>query len=405
MLLSRKKMTLIFLSLFALQAQRLVAEEEFTINGNERTQNVYIKRLMEQCFHIHGKDATDDILSQCLMNSNLFSEARVKRDQGKLNVTVKDKWTLIPVPAFSAGSGDTKSAGIFLFESNFLGIGMNLGVGAITSNKGDTYFGMLGDPSLFFTNWNYNITLSKKSQEVVLKDDDKEIFGFQEEMMAYKVNLGYKYLRWNVSVFGSMSRYEYSDFDGYTFPKDNNVPRAGLGLGYDNRNNRLYFAEGLSLNLRYEKDLDRTDKERLASQITFDANWQQALFSDQVLQLAYSQALLEGGTYADSFRVSGKGFRGIEGATEWAERYYVGSIDYQIPLASFDSGTLTTAPFVDVGKLYQRYDDGEAVDFVSSGIGIYYYLKKIALPGVGFIVGYNEKYQGQFFTVTVGFAK
>lgn len=396
---------LIVASFISMQEASFAATDELVISGNERTQNIYIKRLMEQCFHVHGRDASDAVLSQCLMNSNLFSEAVVKRDEGKFNIVVKDKWTLIPIPAFSAGSGDTKSAGIFLFESNFLGIGMNLGLGAITSNKGDTYFGMLGDPSLFFTNWNYNLMLSKKSQEVVLKDDDKEVFGFQEEMMSYKVNLGYKYLRWNFSVFGSSSRYEYSDFDGYSFPKDNNVPRAGAAITYDDRNNRLYFSEGLSLNLKFEKDLDRTDKERLASQITFDANWQRALFSDQVLQLAYSQAVIEGGTYADAFRVGGKGFRGIEPSTEWAERYYVGSIDYQIPLISFDSGTLTTAPFLDVGKLYQRYDDGEAVDFVSSGIGIYYYLKKIALPGVGFIVGYNEKYQGQFFSVTVGFAK
>ncbi|RYZ47569.1 MAG: hypothetical protein EOP07_26790, partial [Proteobacteria bacterium] len=322
----------LLLALISLQETLLAAGEDLQISGNERTQNIYIKRLMEQCFHVHGREATDAVLSQCLMNSNLFSEAVVKRDQDRFNIVVKDKWTLIPVPAFSAGSGDTKSAGIFLFESNFLGIGMNLGLGAITSNKGDTYFGMLGDPSLFFTNWNYNLTLSKKSQEVVLKDDDKEIYGFQEEMMSYKVNLGYKYLRWNFSVFGSSSRYEYSDFDGYSFPKDNNVPRAGLAINYDDRNNRLYFSEGLSLNLKYEKDVSRSDDESLASQIVFDANWQRALFSDQVLQLGYAQAVIEGGTYADAFRVSGKGFRGIEGSTEWAERYYVGSIDYQIPL-------------------------------------------------------------------------
>jgi hypothetical protein len=79
-------------------------------------------------------------------------------------------------------------------------------------------------------------------------------------------------------------------------------------------------------------------------------------------------------------------------------------MDYQIPLRSFESGTLTVAPFVDVGRIEQRGGASETIDYYTAGGGIYYFLKNIALPGFGFEAGYNNRYMKDFFTFSAGLA-
>jgi outer membrane protein assembly factor BamA len=382
------------------------ADEEMSIHGNVRTKESYIKNLVHECLENMPSDSQDpDSLRQCLMNSKLFSEVIVERDQGKMKITVTDKWTLIPVPSVSAGSGDTKSAGLFLFESNFLGQGMNLVLGAVSSNRGDTYFGIIADPSLFFSRWNYSLSVFKQSQQLMFQRDGTTIDGFEEDKHFFEGSLGYRFGNWTLSGIASYNQATYDPYLDFAGLEDNVAKKMGGIFSYDNRNYRLYFSEGAALTITYDADVNRSDGERLSRQLYSEFNWQKAFFSDQVLQMGVAQGMMDGGTRADLFRIGGtNGFRGIEARTELVDRYLVSSFDYQFPLASFESGALTTGPFVDLGRLFERRDPA-VTDFVSSGLGIYYFLKQIAFPGVGLQFGYNEKFQGQFFSAYVGFAK
>jgi hypothetical protein len=96
--------------------------------------------------------------------------------------------------------------------------------------------------------------------------------------------------------------------------------------------------------------------------------------------------------------------RGIESKTTWAERYCTAAIDYQIPLKTFPSGALTMAPFTDRGRIFHRNGQLDYVDFYTVGGGIYFFLKNIALPGLGFEMGYNDQYQKEFFAFSAGIA-
>jgi outer membrane protein assembly factor BamA len=380
------------------------------ISGNTRTKSYYIERIVSDCFEILDIEAKDvalatDSIRQCVLNSRLFSEVDVKFDEGALKVDVKDKWTLIPIPIVSAGSGNSKSTGLFMLESNLLGMGLNLAVGGTSSNRGTSYFGFLTDRSLFFTPWNYSLAVTKSDQEVLLKDKDLIMDGFLEDTLSYKGSLGYRFGQLNISAIVSLRLSQYQEYPGFAKPDDNRAEAVGLSLNYDNRNYQLYFSEGLGLSINYQADIQRSDGEAHSKQLTGIVNWQKAVFTDQVVQLGLSHGSREGGTRANAFRIGGSnGFRGIELTTEWADHYDAGSFDYQIPLHSFDSGTLTFAPFLDIGRIYEA-GEPTASNYRSTGLGIYYYLKAIALPGVGFQAGYNDKFQGKFFSAFFGLTR
>jgi len=47
--------------------------------------------------------------------------------------------------------------------------------------------------------------------------------------------------------------------------------------------------------------------------------------------------------------------------------------------------------------------DNKTVNYHSYGIGSYFFLKKIAIPGIGLVIGTNTEYQDSFFKFTIGF--
>jgi len=72
-----------------------------------------------------------------------------------------------------------------------------------------------------------------------------------------------------------------------------------------------------------------------------------------------------------------------------------GKIDFF--LAGYATSAAPGAAYV-----YQRADGGWQ-DTISYGLGLFYYLKKVAFPGVGIVAGRNEDFSGNFVTFQIGF--
>lgn len=405
-------MSLVKWSLFPLLITQVAVGEpilDLDIKGNERTQTIYLQRMVKECIEHQENERPEgpwsaDALRQCVMNSRLFSEVSVTIKQPRIDLIVEEKWTLIPIPAVTAGSGKTRRAGLFLLESNFLGLGMNLAVGGSVSNSGNSYFGFISDPSLFFTNWNYSISASRQVEDIELIEGSNEgRDGFKENALAFSGSLGYKWKRWTLSSSASQQKRKFSVLEAFEAPEDNTSTRGAVTLAYEARDYKLYFSEGFSLKLNTQQELQRTDKLERLKQYEAQISWQSAVFRDHALQLLAIGGMVAHGSKADALRLGGgRGLRGIEPKTAWAGRFYAAAIDYQIPLKSYAAGTVTMAPFADGGRIEHRGGEGDTVDYYVVGGGVYFFLKNIALPGLGLEAGYNSRYMKDFFTFSAG---
>ncbi len=133
--------------------------------------------------------------------------------------------------------------------------------------------------------------------------------------------------------------------------------------------------------------------------------YQRELIFNQAIQMCFLSESLYEGNEKDFFMKGGNpGFRGIQENGAWLKSYHVLSLDYQIPIKFYNSGTWTVAPFIDTGLLNSPLKDNPDEHFTSIGIGTYYFLKNIAVPGIGIAAGVNDKYQETYFKFTIGFS-
>jgi hypothetical protein len=131
--------------------------------------------------------------------------------------------------------------------------------------------------------------------------------------------------------------------------------------------------------------------------------WDITLFELHALQLGVHGGLqTDNGNRGDvTMYGRAKGYRGIEPNGLWTRRIVAVSVDYQIPVAKTGHGTFTVAPFVDHGE-YQPFVQGSGSNYTAYGIGAYYFVNLINLPGIGLVLGKNDEFMGSFVTFQIG---
>lgn len=221
--------------------------------------------------------------------------------------------------------------------------------------------------------------------------------------MEYALGLGYRWHPWTINLAGVRQEKAFKKLSPYHEPQDNKASKAKITLRYEQLNYKLYFHEGLSLRSEIKVDAFRSDEKSNATQFDIRAGWQETMFERQVLQVLVATGGTRGGAIHDSNRIGGgRGFRGIDAKTAWAESYGALAIDYQIPIAHYASGALTIAPFIDAGRIANRGGNNAIINYAAMGGGVYYFLKKIALPGLGLEYGYNTSYLKVFVAFSMG---
>ncbi len=396
-------------SLIVPSTRIMAAKRSFDITGNGRTHSSYIAELAENCLADHDeaivvlqRDLTS--LEQCLLNSKLFAEVKVSQQDAMLSIRVVERWTLIPAPFYSK-SGKTTRGGLVVFDTNLLGQGLTLGLGASVSNRGNSFFGFFVDPSILASRFFTLIMARQESSSYELKEHNRISQGFLEKSIAASFSVGYHF-SW-VSVSGQLARMDrsYRNHEDYSIPMDYKSYLAGINLEYDKRDYKLYFSEGTFFRTRYLKNFGPNDGQKLPKTSSYLLSWQHQAFADHAVLVQTNGLKVEGGRVTDAERVgSAKGFRGIESRSAWAESYQTETLEYQVPLKRLDKGTLTTALFADWGHLQNRGGLNSVVDYSAAGAGIYFYLRQLAFPGIGIETGTNQSFQGGFVNVSVGLA-
>lgn len=369
-----------------------LASNQYVITGNTRTKEDYIQYLIKECV----KKGKSDI-EQCLLNKKIFSKVEVEGNE----VKITERWTLIPIPQVNIGSASS-SYGVFIIERNFLGRGKFAVLGASVGSDVNSFFLMYRDPELLLTDWTAEF-LAHNSQEDLKSYSGEDItYSYNESQKGLRLGVGHKLFSDFEFLFsGTLSQKKYKDFGGFTTPIDNDSYGVDINLKYVNSDFKFYFNEGFDGDFSYIRDLKRTDGLDEISAGLLNFRFQKNIFMQHALQFGLKSVVSNNATIKDVMKMGGsKGFRGIQENGLWAENVVSLSTDYQIPLIFSNYGVWTIAPFFDYGLIESDYSS--ISNFSSYGIGGYLYLKQVAIPGIGIIVGRNERFQGRFISFSIG---
>jgi len=382
-------------------------EPDTAVEGNERTQSSYIRNLIHECLGEQGAAtlAAIDVpaLEQCVIDSELFSAVTATVDTA-VRVVVEERWTLIPVPFFQSQQ-DSRRVGLFLIESNLLGRGKLLVAGATFGNRGDSFLLVLKDPSIAFSDWAARMVLRRGDEDLFRYNEDEKVEGFQQKETVVRVQPGYRWTPYlELGWFGEYVDRSYGDTDSFTTELEGtSYWNTGPALEYDQTRYRFYFKEGHQARVRIGRQFARRGGGVSATAYELDYDWQFPLWGDNVLKFNLASAGSSSSDSRDSFKVGGDGpLRGVERSGLWARHVAGVSVDYQFPLWQGRFGTWAAGPFA----CYARYLPPEGGTWQSSralGAGLFLYLKKIALPGIGVAAGYNPDFSERFVDVQVGF--
>ena len=380
---------------------------EIDVQDNTRTPSSYVLNLVHDCLETQGVEALDAIdvpaLEQCAIDSELFSAVTVTVDTAVL-IAVEERWTLIPVPFFQSQQ-DSRRFGLFLIESNLLGRGKLLVAGATFGNRGNSFLLVLKDPSIAFSDWTARMVLRRGDEDVFRYEEDEKIDGFLQQEGVVRVQPGYQWVpHLELGWFGEYVDRQYRDANSFTTDLvDYSYWNTGPALEYDRTKYRFYFREGHKARVRVGRQFARSSGGADVASYELEYDWQIPLLGDNVLKFNLGSAGTSSSDLRDSLKMGGDGpLRGVERNGLWARHVAGVSVDYQLPLWQGRFGTWAAAPFV----CYARYHPPEGGGWQISralGAGLFLYLKKIALPGIGVAAGYNPDFSGGFVDVQVGF--
>lgn len=386
------------------------AELEMLIEGNKRTKSDHIRYLARECLDDQGAKESADVdgpeLEQCLMNSELFTEVSVSADEF-LTISVTDRWTLIPLP-FVRSQEDSTNIGGFVMDSNFLGRGQLIVLGATFGSLGNTYFAMLRDPSVAFTDWTSRVMFIQDFGDIFRYEGDVKVDGYRQKERTLSLSPGYQFnpdleVR---GVLGYTTR-DYEDAEDFeTVPEDYRFWSAGLGVEYDGADYKFYFSEGhrVEAEVRHQFARSGAGDPTLSGEVEWD--WQLPFPRRNVLKISCEGMAVDSDAAVDSFQLGGrKSLRGVQDKGLWVQYLAGAVVDYHLPLWEGRWGTWAAGSFASyaVYKTAEGDADSGWQDTESYGLGLFYYLKKVAFPGVGIVAGRNEDFSGNFVTFQLGF--
>jgi outer membrane protein assembly factor BamA len=382
---------------------------EMRFEGLSRTKPDHLRSLVEECLEDQGRATLDAIdrpeLEQCLMNSELFAEVGVTVGEDLL-VTVRERWTLIPLPYFRS-QADSTSFGFFLFETNLLGRGKRLGLGATFGSLGNSYLLFLRDPSIAQSDWTAMLYYRQETGDVFRYAGEEKVDGYRQKERVFAVAPGYRFThRLEGQWFLSYTDRSYEQAESFeTVPEDYRFWSTGLGLELDTTDFKFYFREGHEAKLRIMGQFGRSSGDPV-SKYEFEWDWHRSFIGRNVAKLRLDSMGVDSDAVVDSFQLGGfHSLRGVQEKGLWAQ-YLTGAVlDYHIPFRSGRFGTWAAGPFFSYA-IYKPAgtEEAEWQDTISYGLGLFFYLKKIAFPGVGVIAGRNEEFSGNFVSVQVGFS-
>ena len=389
-------MRIVVLLLFLLLPFAALSLTRVEFVGLQRTSETVLKRRVRLAEWIHRpwSIASRTLLASRLRSLGVFSDIRirVRKEQGTTVVTVavREKWTLLPFPMFST-SGARTMYGAFVVERNVFGLLKTVYGGAMFSADGVSVLAGFIDPSLagsrlswdFFFRYGGDLYEDTTAAGVLFRR-------YQADLFSLRAGIGYRVS----SIFKPALFAEYRAVsvrfwpDALLAPSSESRVWTGIRLLVDGRVHHDWFAEGLLVRLQGGPLWGGEGQEY---SLEGRVHWNRAAGrrSRLGLFLAAAAADLPVAFYP---RIGGKeGFRTLPQHTVVARQSAAVSLSWEYALLRFTRVTVTLQAFAEAGV----YREDRSRPFYGPGAGIRLYLKRLALPAMGFDAGWNVE-AGEF---------
>ncbi len=342
-----------------------------------------------------------------LKGKNIFTEIEItygKKESGVIiEIKVEEKWTLIPIPLFSSNRHGT-SYGFFLMESNFMGYGKFLFAGGSLSS--DSRTAMLGfiDPSIEGSRFRVNLFLSYKNEIYQAGDVDYNLYReYRGDKKTVRLDTGFNFtdnFRWFIS-----GGYEQGEVDrGYDksldMPEDQKAWTAGSIARYESLVHYEYLFYGPKIELYCFRHIAAAKEYSgyTTSGYRFDYSFR---------LIGYNRfSILSNGGAGDrpsifEETIGGRpGGRTLPADIITADNFINYTLAYEYPFLRFRWGAVTLLAFWEHG-VYKNERTGDQ-GYYGPGAGTMVYLKRIALPAMGFNIARNLETGTDEFSVNVG---
>jgi hypothetical protein len=232
---------------------------------------------------------------------------------------------------------------------------------------------------------------------------DTPLYRMKESQVLVMPGIGYELWPKTKVTFNLLWRgHEFEALGGDTPPDDYAEVAARLLTEVDHSNYKFYYNDGWSLRNETALQTWRSDTLPLAGNFYLAGHWQFSPWLRHAIHYQGILSLIRGGGVADPYRLGGeRGYRGIPRGRLWASSSFSNALDYHIPLTRPPYGTWTLAAFGDLSWYEQVVRQDRFERFEAEGLGIYLFLKQVAIPGVGLLWGVRDR-RTPFVSLSLG---
>lgn len=380
-----------------------VNKEDFVFSGNKVTNESYLIEILENCENNDRLNSDTDV-KQCIFNTMLFSDVKIKKNANKYQVELIERFYVIPIPMITYTS-EAWSAGVAVADMNTFGNGEIFAVGGGYGSRGALFIINYFVPRAFGTNWFYNLSNFNNDTQYTLYGKNLEtLYTYTASYNNLSVLGGYSFDRnrkISAGLYGAWVN--YSKIDNYLVPPTNNYLSFMGSVVWGIKEFKLFYSEGWSVTYNYRAQLTRSAPGKPSRTHNLNAGYTHPLSEKLIVETGFKLGRTLGGTFVDSLALGGtQGYRGIPYSGIWTNYVATTYLDTKYLLKSLKHVDLVGGAFVDLGYFKYTPPVADDMSFVSYGLSFAAYLRKIYIPGFGINVGVNDPIDPFFVQVFIG---
>ena len=393
--------------LFASLEERIT---DITFNGLKRTREQTVMQIIHPVkVGEYYTEETEEKIIQALRGSGLFNpEVGVKsfktKDGIRIQINLKERWTMIILPSFSGtGEGDWRG-GIMAIEKNFLGLNKTMVLGFSAGSDGSKAIVAHKDPLFMGSKNVFGVSASFGPNTVTDVNEEGDILR-EYKSDDYRIALKVEYPFLDKLFLTASTSYKTSHLT--STEKASSSPASDMdnlrfkgGMKWKNIYHGIPYDRGLILELSSTngQGLNNTD-----DYVTYDssAEWSFSPWKNHLIDFTLlgrwgdtpAQAEQRLGNTTGSYILP-------KGVT--ADNYISSVFSYNIPIKYFSWGTFSIKGFYETGMFESDLTDSTM--YHGPGTGFEIYLNNLAIPAVGANTGWNMNTGIMQFELSMGFS-
>lgn len=349
-------------------------------------------------------------VEQKLLSAGIFQKDiivyldEISKLEAILNIEVKDKWTLIPIP-FGYVSTEDWLVGAVFFDSNLAGLNQVLVSGLFFNT--DYLFGFAAWNTKNFLENDYSLSLSgsfnngyKEHQNIT---GDETLATFNQESISLSISLGNELPIITGANWQLTTGFEYfvtSDSTGYLSGSELSelFLKNSLKLSWDNLIYNEYFNNGWSCNITSSlfSSLNYIFNPKLEGTIYTNISLHKKLLLKLLINTGWQDSI----DYKPIFIGGTEGSRVLPAGDISVKNYTDSMISFEPVIFTPKWGSITTPVYYEAGY-YQNLESTYKY-WHGPGVGFRVYIDKIAIPAVGADITWDFENDLFKFAISLG---